>query len=109
VLDEGERDSIAIGVNTSLPAERVVDVLEQVVPWRGQPRAIRLDSGSEPIAERFMSWSAKRAIELRYIQARKLDQNAFTERFNRTYRMEVLNAYVFESLERSERSAQHGC
>ena len=45
-----------------------------------------------------MSWSAERAIELRYIQTRKLDQNAFTERFNLTYRTEVLNTFVFKSL-----------
>ena len=82
-----------------LPAERVIRVLEQVVAWRGQPQAIRLDNGPELIAERFMSWCAERGIALRYIQPGKPDQNAFIERFNRTYRTEVLNAYVFESLD----------
>jgi putative transposase len=90
---------LAIEVDTSLPAERVIRVLEQVVAWRGQPKAIRLDNGPEFIAERFMSWCAERAIELWYIQPGKPDQNAFIERYNRTYRTEVLNAYVFESLE----------
>lgn len=99
ILDEGVREGLAIEVDTSLPAERVVRVLEQVVSWRGQPQAIRLDNGPELIAERFMSWCAERAIELRYIQPGKPDQNAFIERFNRTYRTEVLNAYVFESLD----------
>lgn len=99
ILDEGVREGLAIEVDTSLPAERVVRVLEQVVAWRGQPQALRLDNGPELIAERFMTWCAERAIELRYIQPGKPDQNAFIERFNRMYRPEVLNAYVFESLE----------
>jgi len=69
------------------------------VSWRGQPEAIRLNTGPERIAERFITWCAERAIELRYIQPGKPDQIASIERFNRTYRTEVLNAYVFESLD----------
>lgn len=99
VLDEGVREGLAIEIDTSLPAERVIRVLEPVVAWRGQPLAIRLDNGPEFIAERFMAWCAERAIELWYIQPGKPDQKAFIERYNRTYRTEVLNAYVFESLD----------
>ena len=73
-------------MDTSLPAERVVRVLEQVVAWRGQPQAIRLDNGPEFLAERFITWCAERAIELRYIQLRESDQKAFIEGYNRTDR-----------------------
>ena len=77
----------------------MIRVLEQVVAWRGHPKALRLDNGPEFIAERFMAWCAERTIEVRHIQPGKPDQNAFIERYNQTYRTEVLNAYVFESLE----------
>lgn len=99
ILDEGVREGLAIEIDTSLPAERVIRVLDQVVAWRGRPQALRLDNGPELLADRFITWCADRGIELRYIQPGKPDQNAFIERFNRTYRTEVLNAYVFESLE----------
>ena len=55
ILDEGVREGLAIEIDTSLPAERVVRVLEQVVAWRGRPQAIRLDNGPELIADRFMT------------------------------------------------------
>jgi putative transposase len=99
VLDEGVREGLTIEVDTSLPAERVIRVLEQVVSWRGRPQALRLDKGPELVAEHFMSWCAEHRIELRYIQPGKPAQKGFIERFNRTYRTEVLNAYVFESLD----------
>lgn len=44
VLDEGVREGLAIESDTSLPAERVIRVLEQVVAWRGPPEALRLDN-----------------------------------------------------------------
>lgn len=62
----------------------------------GPPEALRLDNGPELIADRFLIWCTERGIALRYIQPA---QNGFIERFNRPYRTEVLNAYVFESLD----------
>jgi len=99
ILDEGVREVIAIEVDTSLPAARVLRVLDQVTAWRGQPQAIRLDNGPEFLADRFASWCADHGIALRYIQPGKPNQNALVERFNRTFRHEVLDAYVFESLD----------
>ena len=99
LLDEGVREVLAIEVDTSLPAERVIRVLEQVTAWRGQPQTIRLDNGPEFLADRFAGWCADHGIALRYIQPGKPNQNAFVERFNRTFRHEVLDAYVFESLD----------
>lgn len=107
LLDEGVREVLAIEVDTSLPAERVIRVLEQVTAWRGQPQAIRLDNGPEFLADRFAAWCQARQIALRYIQPGQPNQNAFIERFNRTFRHEVLDAYVFESLDQvREISAQ---
>lgn len=75
--------------------------------WRGQPQAIRLDNGPEFVAERVASWCAARGSALRSIQPGKPNQNAFIERFNRTFRHEVLDASVFESLDQvREISAQ---
>ncbi len=55
--------------------------------------------GPEFISQQVVDWCAERRIRLRYIQPGKPNQNAFIERFNRTYRHEVLDAYVFNNLE----------
>jgi putative transposase len=80
-----------------------VRVLERLVELRGAPQAIRMDNGPELLAEEFVAWCERHGIERRYIQPGKPDQNAYIERFNRTYREEVLNAYVFEDLDQVRR------
>ena len=35
ILDEGVREALAIEIDTSLPAQRVVRVLQQLETWRG--------------------------------------------------------------------------
>jgi putative transposase len=98
ILDEANREALAIEVGTSIPAARVVRVLEQLATLYGRPRALRLDNGPELTAQVFTEWCAAQQITLRYIQPGKPDPNAFIERFNRTYRDEVLDAYVFASV-----------
>ena len=73
--------------------------MEQLIEIYGKPLALRLDNGSELPSGAFTEWCTEQDIELRFIQPGKPDQNAFIERFNKTYRDEVLDAYVFDSLD----------
>jgi putative transposase len=98
VIDESNRQALAIEIDTSLPSGRVIRVLEQLRDTRGLPAAFRVDNGPELRAQAFGDWCAAHGIALRFIQPGEPHQNAFIERFNRTYRHEVLDAYVFDHL-----------
>jgi putative transposase len=41
VLDDFNREGLCIEVDFSLPAERVVRSLNQIIEWRGQPQTVR--------------------------------------------------------------------
>ena len=99
ILDEYNREALWIEVDTSLPAERVVRVLENIMLWRATPKQIRMDNGPELISQRLESWAKEQQIELIHIQPGKPAQNAYIERFNRTFREDVLDAYLFDDLE----------
>ena len=64
----------------------------------GRPSAVRVDNGPEFTAQPFVDWCAEHGVAMHYIQPGKPDQNAYIERFNRSYRTEVLNAHLFESI-----------
>jgi len=99
VIDDFNREALWIEVDTSLPAERVVRVLETLLSERTTPCSIRMDNGPELISQRLESWAQERHIELLHIQPGKPAQNAYIERFNRTFREDVLDAYLFDDLE----------
>ncbi len=98
VMDEGTRECLAIEVDTSLPAPRLVRVMEQLKGDRGLPKQIRVDNGPELVSSTFVDWCEEHDIQLVYIQPGKPQQNGFAERFNGSFRREFLNAYLFESL-----------
>jgi putative transposase len=99
VLDEGNREGLAIEVAISIPSARLIRVLEELVALHGAPAAFRVDNGPELTSEAFLTWCEEHGIDVRHIQPGKPDQNAFIERFNRSYRQDVLDAYVFATLE----------
>ena len=64
ILDEGVREALAIEIDTSLPALRVVRTLQQLESWRGLPKAIRLDNGPELTSQYLTDWCKDKGIEL---------------------------------------------
>ena len=98
VIDEANRGALGIDVAVSIPASRVIRFVEQLIEIHGKPSAIRCDNGTELTSQAFTDWCRERSIDIRFIQPGKPDQNAFIERFNRSYREEVLNAHLFESI-----------
>ena len=99
ILDDFNRESLAIEVDYSLPAERVVRVLEQVAMVRGYPAFIRVDNGPELISQRLLEWALQHGVTISHIQPGKPAQNGYIERFNRTYREDVLDQYWFHDLD----------
>ena len=91
IIDEGTRGALEIVVDTSLPAVRVVRELEQIKSVRGIPQRISVDNSAEMLAQVVIDWCDRNGIELIYIQRGKPNQNAYIERFNCSYRTEVLN------------------
>jgi len=98
VIDDYNREALKIEVDTSLPAARVVRALNELIELRGKPKRLRLDNGPELISIALGEWARNHGVELSFIQPGKPTQNAYIERFNRTYRTEVLDRYIFNSL-----------
>lgn len=99
VIDDHNREVLGIKACTSLPAQRVVEFLDDIVVSRGRPKQLRVDNGPENIAKIMRNWANQHGIDLKFIQPGKPAQNAYIERFNRTYREEVLNMYLFKNIE----------
>ena len=85
----------------SLTAQRVMRVLERLCEWHGTPQAIRSDNGPEFRSEVLQAWARDRNIRWDFIQPGCPAQNAYIERFNGTYHLEVLDANQFQSLEQA--------
>ena len=99
VIDDHNRESLGIEIDFSLPSERVIRALNQIIEWRGKPLVIRCDNGPENISGVIQAWAQQAGITLQYIQPGKPQQNAYIERFNRTVRYEWLSQYYWKDLD----------
>ena len=82
LVDDFNREALAIEIDLNLPSQRVVRVLERVVAWRGYPNKLRMDNGPEFISVTLASWAEEHGIDLEFIKPGKPTQNSFIERFN---------------------------
>ena len=92
VLDDFSREVLAVEVDTSLPTARVIRVLDRIATWRGYPTKMRMDNGPEFISIQLAEWAEQHGVDLQFIQPGRPTQNSYVERFNRTFREEVLNS-----------------
>ncbi len=98
IIDDFNREALAVEADFSIPGERLVLVLNELIDWKGKPNAIRVDNGPEFLSKIFTRWCKLNGIKIKYIQPGKPVQNAYVERFNRLYREDVLDAYMFENI-----------
>lgn len=98
LIDDFNREVLAVEADTSLPATRVVRILERVIWERGKPESIRVDNGPEFISSTMEAFCKGQQIQLQFIKPGKPMQNGYVERFNRTYREDILDAYLFNNL-----------
>jgi putative transposase len=103
VIDEANREALRMECGNSFPAKRLVRAKDRLIDLYGKPRVIRMDNGPEMIPDLFVSWAYEHGIELNIIQPDKPNQNAYVEYFNKSMRTEVLNAWLYHSLEQAQR------
>lgn len=101
IIDHFNRECMGISIGTNMPARVVIKELEKVIERAGKPKRIRTDNGPEFRSKLFQKWLTQNEIEWSRIQKGKPQQNAIIERFNRTYREDILDANLFYSIQQA--------
>lgn len=98
IIDDYNREILRIEPYFSITSERVISIIDRLIRENKKPLAIRVDNGPEFIAEILNEWCKDKDIDLRFIQPGRPMQNGYIERFNRSYRQDVLDANLFTNL-----------
>ena len=99
IIDDYNREALYVEAHFSYPGERVVRALEILEMERGLPEQIRVDNGPEFRSQVFTEFCELKCIKINYIQPGKPTQNAYIERFNRLFREDILDAYLFKDVD----------
>jgi putative transposase len=99
IIDQFNRKCVRIEVERSFPARKVIEAMKRAIEEHGKPQGIRTDNGPEFTSGLFQDWLNDNNIEWVKIQKGKPQQNAIIERFNKSFREDVLDAQQFFSLD----------
>jgi putative transposase len=108
IVDDFTKEAVEIVVDHSIGGEYVTRALDQVVRFRGAPRAIRTDQGPEFTGRALDQWAYRNGVDLKLIQAGKPTQNAYIESFNGKFRDECLNEHWFSTLAEGAITTRNG-
>lgn len=86
------RKCLAIEVDTFLPRQWVVRLLDRLIRWCGSPKRITMDNGPEFTGHVLDSWAYQHHVTLDFIDPGKLMQNGYLESFNDKLHEECLLA-----------------
>ena len=103
IVDDCTRECPAIEAAHSLPALRVIQVLDRLAATRGLPGSIVCDNGPEFAGKALDLWAHRRDVALQFITPGKPVENAYIESFNGRFRDECLNSEWFTSLTDAQR------
>lgn len=98
IVDLFSSRAVDIYVDRNINSYKVIDILEQLKLEQGLPEIIRSDNGKEFRCKLVQDWAICNNVKWDFIQPGKPMQNGYCERFNGTFRYEILNAYIFDSL-----------
>ena len=98
ITDEYTRECLALEVDRSITADRVVDILTDLFVTRGVPKHIRSDNGPEFIAQAIRRHGERAGLEMLYIEPGSPWENGFAESFFSRLRDELLNCEEFDNL-----------
>jgi putative transposase len=68
VVDDYNREALAIEVDLNLRSARVVRALERIVAWRGYPVKMRMDNEPEFLSVTLADWADSNSVQLEFIK-----------------------------------------
>ena len=77
VIDDFNREALAVEIGTGISAQRVVRILEQAAVWRGTPKRIRFDNGPELTALAVADWAPRKRSRTGVHKPRQTDAKQF--------------------------------
>ena len=102
IIDEYTRECLAILVKRQITSHDVIDVLFELLIFRGIPEHIRSDNGAEFTAKAVRKWLERLGVKTLFIEPGSPWENGYVESFNGKMRDELLDREIFYSVKEAQ-------